>query len=110
MSLIRKKERGSLVVISGPSGVGKDTVVNEYVKTYDNAWISISTTSRPIRPGDEEGVTYNFVTNEEFERLIEEDYFLEYANYVDKYYGTPKKFINEKKESLKLSFFYLMLN
>ena len=96
MSLIRKKERGSLVVISGPSGVGKDTVVNEYVKTYDNAWISVSTTSRPIRPGDEEGVTYNFVTKEEFEKLIEEDYFLEYANYVDKYYGTPKKFINEK--------------
>lgn len=96
MSIIKKRERGSLIVISGPSGVGKDTVVNEYVKSYDNAWISVSTTSRPMRPGDEEGVTYNFVTNEEFERLIEEDYFLEYANYVDKYYGTPKKFINEK--------------
>lgn len=98
MSIIKKRERGSLIVISGPSGVGKDTVVNEYVKTHDNAWISVSTTSRPMRPGDVEGETYNFVTNEEFEKLIEEGYFLEYADYVDKYYGTPKKFINEKLE------------
>ena len=98
MSIIKKRERGSLIVISGPSGVGKDTVVNEYVKTHDNAWISVSTTSRPMRPGDVEGETYNFVTNEEFEKLIEEGYFLEYADYVDKYYGTPKKYINEKLE------------
>lgn len=98
MSLIKSKERGSLVVISGPSGVGKDTVVNEYVKNHDNAWISISTTSREMRPGDEEGVTYNFVSKDEFEKLIEEEYFLEYAAYADKYYGTPKRFINEKLE------------
>lgn len=98
MSIIKKRERGSLIVISGPSGVGKDTVVNEYVKNHENVWISISTTSRPMRPGDIEGQTYNFVTNEEFEKLIKDDYFLEYANYVDKYYGTPKKFINEKLE------------
>lgn len=98
MSIIRKRERGSLVVISGPSGVGKDTVVNEYVKNHDNAWISVSTTSRPMRPGDVEGETYNFVSNEDFEKKIEEGYFLEYASYVDRYYGTPKKFINEKLE------------
>jgi len=98
MSLIKSKERGSLIVISGPSGVGKDTVVNEYIKNHDNAWISISTTSREIRPNDIEGETYNFVSKEEFEQLIKEDYFLEYACYVDKYYGTPKKFINEKLE------------
>lgn len=98
MSIIRKRERGSLVVISGPSGVGKDTVVNEYVKSHDNAWISVSTTSRPMRPGDVEGETYNFVSNEDFEKKIEEGYFLEYASYVDRYYGTPKKFINEKLE------------
>ena len=98
MSIIRKRERGSLVVISGPSGVGKDTVVNEYVKNHDNAWISVSTTSRPMRPGDDEGETYNFVSNEDFEKKIEEGYFLEYASYVDRYYGTPKKFINEKLE------------
>ena len=98
MSIIKKRERGSLIVISGPSGVGKDTVVNEYVKSHENAWISVSTTSRPMRPGDVEGETYNFVSNEEFKRLIEEGYFLEYADYVDKYYGTPKKYINEKLE------------
>lgn len=98
MSIIKSKERGSLIVISGPSGVGKDTVVSEYVKNHKNAWISVSTTSRPMRPGDIEGETYNFVSTEEFEKLIEEGYFLEYANYVDKYYGTPKKFINEKLE------------
>ena len=98
MSIIRKRERGSLVVISGPSGVGKDTVVNEYVKNHDNAWISVSTTSRPMRPGAVEGETYNFVSNEDFEKKIEEGYFLEYASYVDRYYGTPKKFINEKLE------------
>lgn len=96
MKIIKSKERGSLVVISGPSGVGKDTVVNEYVKNHPQAWISVSTTSREIRPGDVEGQTYNFVTKEEFEHLIEEDYFLEYAHYADKYYGTPKQFINEK--------------
>ena len=88
--------KGKLIVVSGPSGVGKDTVVSEYIKKYDNAWLSISTTSRAMRPGDVEGEIYNFVTKEEFEKLIEEDYFLEYASYVDKYYGTPKKFINEK--------------
>ena len=98
MSIIKKRERGSLIVISGPSGVGKDTVVNEYVKSHENSWISVSTTSRPMRPGDVEGETYNFVSNEEFKRLIEEGYFLEYADYVDKYYGTPKKYINEKLE------------
>jgi len=98
MSIIKKRERGSLVVISGPSGVGKDTVVNEYVKNHNNSWISVSTTSRPMRPGDVEGETYNFVSNEQFEKLIEEEYFLEYASYVDRYYGTPKKFINEKLE------------
>ena len=96
MSIIKSKTRGSLIVISGPSGVGKDTVVSEYIKKYDNAWLSVSTTSRAMRPGDVEGEIYNFVSNEEFEKLIEEDYFLEYASYVDKYYGTPKKFINEK--------------
>lgn len=98
MSIIKARERGSLIVISGPSGVGKDTVVNEYVKSHHDAWVSVSTTSRPMREGDVEGETYNFVSKEEFEKLIEEEYFLEYAQYVDKYYGTPKKFINEKLE------------
>ncbi len=99
MSIIKSHERGSLVVISGPSGVGKDTIVNSYVSSHDNAWISVSTTSRQMRADDVEGQTYNFVSREQFEELIAEGYFLEYAKYVDNYYGTPKKFINEKLEN-----------
>ncbi len=94
--IIKTNGLGSLVVISGPSGVGKDTIVNEYIKSHSNAWISISMTSRDIRPGEEDGKDYYFVSNEEFEQKIEEGYFLEYAGYVGKYYGTPKEFINEK--------------
>mgnify|MGYP003480987960 CR=1 FL=1 len=59
-------------------------------------WLSVSTTSRKIRQNDIPGVTYNFVTKEEFEKLIKEDFFLEYTNYVGNYYGTPKGSIREK--------------
>ncbi len=99
MGLIKTKKRGSLIVISGPSGVGKDTIVNEYVKNHDDAWLSVSMTSRPMRKGEKEGVNYYYVTEEEFEKNIEEGFFLEYAKYVNNYYGTPKKYINEKLEN-----------
>ena len=95
-SIIKQKERGSLVVISGPSGAGKDTVVAKYLrKRNSNAWLSISCTSRDMRPGDKEGKSYYFISKEEFENKIENGDFLEYALYNGNYYGTPKEHIEE---------------
>jgi guanylate kinase len=94
--LLKQNERGSLVVISGPSGSGKDTVVSKYLEGRKNAWLSISCTSRPMRPGDEEGVSYYFISKEEFEEKIKNDEFLEYSEYNGNYYGTPKKDIEDK--------------
>jgi len=95
-NIIKQKERGSLVVISGPSGAGKDTVVEKYLrKKKTNAWLSISCTSRDMRPGDKEGKSYFFISKEEFEKRIENGDFLEYAIYNGNYYGTPKEHIEE---------------
>ena len=99
-SIIKQRERGSLVVISGPSGAGKDTIVAKYVrKRSSKAWLSVSCTSRPMRPGDKEGKSYYFISKEEFERKIENGDFLEYALYNGNYYGTPKEHIEEKLKS-----------
>ena len=99
-NIIKQKERGSLVVISGPSGAGKDTVVEKYLrKKKTNAWLSISCTSRDMRPGDKEGRDYYFISKEEFERKIEAGDFLEYALYNGNYYGTPKEHIEEHLQS-----------
>ena len=95
-NIIKQKERGSLIVISGPSGAGKDTVVAKYLrKRNSNAWLSISCTSRAMRPGDKEGKSYYFLTKEEFEAKIENGDFLEYALYNGNYYGTPREHIEE---------------
>jgi guanylate kinase len=95
--MIKEKKTGQLIVISAPSGAGKGSVIAGLLKNDNkNRWLSISTTSRPIRDNDIPGITYNFVTKEEFEKKIKENYFLEYTNYVGNYYGTPKEFIKEK--------------
>ena len=94
--MLKKNNKGSLVVISGPSGSGKDSIVNELKNINKNFWVSISCTSRDIRAGEIEGESYFFITNEEFEEKIKNNDFLEYAKYNDKYYGTPKSFIQEK--------------
>ena len=95
--MIKQKEKGSLIVISAPSGAGKGTIISELIKNDNKGrWLSVSTTSRKIRTNDIPGVTYNFVTEEEFKSKIKEDYFLEYTNYSGNYYGTPKEYINEK--------------
>ena len=94
-NILKQKERGSLVIISGPSGAGKDTVVEGYLKKHKNAWLSISCTSREMRPGDKEGKSYYFISKEEFEDKIEAGDFLEYALYNGNYYGTPKEHIEE---------------
>lgn len=94
--MIKSKKTGQVIVISSPSGGGKGTVISELLKRNKNIWLSVSTTSRPIRANDIPGTTYNFVSKEEFEKEIEEGYFLEYTNYVGNYYGTPKGPIKEK--------------
>lgn len=87
-------KKGLLIVISGPSGVGKDTLVKEYMKSNE-AFLSISATSRKIRGNEKDGVDYYFLSKEEFEERINKDDFLEYAIYNNCYYGTPKSKIEE---------------
>lgn len=95
--MIKEKKTGQLIVISSPSGGGKGSVIKGLLKNDSTKrWLSVSTTSRPIRDNDIPGVTYNFVSKEDFEKKINEGYFLEYTNYVGNYYGTPKEFIKEK--------------
>ena len=96
--MIKQKKQGQLIVMSGPSGAGKDTIVNELVKKNKNIWVSISATSRKPRNGEKEGENYFFLEKEEFENKIKENYFLEYAEYAGNYYGTPKEKIIEKIE------------
>lgn len=85
------RNKGVLAVISGPSGVGKGTICTYLAEKYDDFFLSVSATSRQPRPNEVDGVHYHFKTPEQFKEMIENDEFLEYAGYVDKFYGTPKK-------------------
>ncbi|MFH6648725.1 guanylate kinase [Streptococcus suis] len=90
------KERGLLIVFSGPSGVGKGTVRKEIFESSDNKFeYSVSMTTRPQRLGEVDGVDYFFRSREEFEDLIRQGQMLEYAEYVGNYYGTPLTYVNE---------------
>lgn len=95
MTIVRAKEKGNLVVISGPSGAGKGTVINKLLEMNKNLYLSISETSRSIRGQEQNGVEYYFVTKEEFRKRIQDNKYLEYAIYNGNYYGTPKDRINE---------------
>lgn len=95
MTIVRAKEKGNLVVISGPSGAGKGTVINKLLEMNENLYLSISETSRSIRGQEQDGVEYYFVTKEEFRKRIQDNKYLEYAIYNSNYYGTPKDRINE---------------
>ena len=97
--MIRKKTRGQLVVLSGPSGVGKSTVIAELMGQRDNLYFSVSSTTRAPRVGEADGVNYNFVTRPEFERMIAAGELLEYTEYVGNYYGTSLKVIEDKLAS-----------
>ncbi len=90
-----KKERGSLVVVSGPSGVGKGTVLKHVLQNEDYVY-SVSATTRQKREGEENGVNYFFVSREDFEAMIEANELIEYAEYNGNYYGTPKFFVEQK--------------
>src|SRR5437879_11998485 len=81
--------RGLLIVISGPSGVGKDTVIKRLLELDPNLRYSVSYTTRPPRPGEVDGVNYQFVSRADFESLIREGAFLEAATYDANLYGTP---------------------
>lgn len=88
-------KKGIITVISGFSGAGKGTIVRELVEKYDYA-ISISATTRVPRDGEQDGVHYFFRTREEFEQMIRNDQLMEYAQYVDNYYGTPKDYVMQQ--------------
>ena len=94
---MEKKEKGLLVVLSGPSGAGKSTVVKKLMQQRGNIHFSVSYTTRAPRNEDIDGVTYNFVDRAEFERMIADNEFLEYAEYSGNYYGTSLKVIEEKQ-------------
>lgn len=94
--IIKQRERGSLIVVSGPSGCGKGTVIQEFLKKHKDAWLSISCTSRDPRPGDVPNESYFFISRDEFEEKIKNGEFLEYAEYNNNYYGTPKEHIEER--------------
>ena len=86
--------KGKIFVITGPSGVGKGTVVERVLKQLENIYLSVSCTTRPKREGENEGVNYFYKTKEEFQKNIEAEEFLEWAEFAGDYYGSPKFQIN----------------
>mgnify|MGYP002552967554 CR=1 FL=1 len=90
--------KGKTFIISGPSGVGKSTVLKELFEDRDDLYFSVSATTRPPRPGEINGVHYHFTNVDEFRKMISEDAFLEYAEYVGNFYGTPVKYVRDALE------------
>lgn len=97
----KMSREGLLIVISGFSGAGKGTLMNSLISKYDNYALSISATTRAPREGEENGREYYFKTKEEFEDMINNGELLEHACYVNNYYGTPKKYVDEMRQSGK---------
>ena len=98
MNTVYNNQRGELIVLSGPSGVGKSTVIADLLHNCPDLHFSVSYTTRQPRPGETDGVNYNFVSPEEFNRMIEDGELLEFAEYVGNYYGTSLKVIQDKLE------------
>lgn len=91
-------KKGQLIVVSGPSGVGKGTVLKSYLAGSSNTVYSVSATTRQPRPGEENGIHYYFLTKEEFEQTAQQGGMLEYASYNGNYYGTPKEPVELQRE------------
>ena len=90
------KNQKKLIILTGPSGVGKGTVVKEILGKDKNIWLSISATTRGPREGEKEGENYYFLNQEKFKEMIEKNLFLESAQFAGNYYGTPLSSVNEK--------------
>ena len=94
-------KKGILIVVSGFSGAGKGTLMKALLNKYDNYALSISATTRNPREGEVDGREYFFKTTEEFEKMIAKDELIEYAKYVNNYYGTPRAYVEEQLASGK---------
>jgi len=94
-------KKGILIVVSGFSGAGKGTLMKALLNKYDNYALSISATTRNPREGEVDGREYFFKTTEEFEKMIAQDELIEYAKYVNNYYGTPRAYVEEQLASGK---------
>ncbi|MFC9931079.1 guanylate kinase [Streptomyces sp. NPDC127190] len=92
-------ERPRLTVLSGPSGVGKSTVVAHMRKEHPEVWLSVSATTRKPRPGEQHGVHYFFVTDDEMDKLIANGELLEWAEFAGNRYGTPRAAVQERLEN-----------
>lgn len=90
------KDKGILIVVSGFSGAGKGTLMKALVSKYENYALSVSMTTRAPREGEIDGVSYFFVDKDTFEKTIEQDGLIEYARYVENYYGTPRAWVEEQ--------------
>ena len=92
------KNLKKLIIITGPSGVGKGTVVKELLDRNKDIWLSISATTRNPRIGEKDGENYYFISDEKFKDMIDKKEFLEWAQFAGNYYGTPLSTVNEKIE------------
>ena len=93
---MNSKNVGKLIIISSPSGGGKDAVINALIKIFPESTRLITTTSRPKRPGNKEGIDYYFISQDDFKNKINNGDFVEYNIYSSNYYGTQKKHLEEK--------------
>lgn len=88
-------KKGNLFVLSGPSGVGKGTVLDRLLKKFNQVEYSVSATTRPQRNGETDGKDYFFLSKEKFFKMVEEDLFIEWAKVHNNYYGTPRKYVED---------------